>query len=356
LFRTAKEMAAMTAPDVPWIAKPWVAGGSITEIVGKVKQSGKTTFLARLVAAVLDGREFLGQSTLRSPVVFLTEQSQTSFREILRRAGLLGREDLVLLSWQDTLGTPWNEVAAAGVEEAKRRGARLLVVDTLGQFAGLRGDAENSAGDALEAIQPLQIAAVESIGVIVVRHERKSGGDVGDSGRGSSAFAGAMDIVLALRRPNKNKRRTIRQIEALSRFDETPSELMIELTDEGYVALGSQKDVAQQEARESILRVAPSGEAHGLSLDELLTRLPGVRRTVAQKALEKMAASSELKRIGAGKKGNPFRWYRLPEKGAAEDSSGRMPNPKGGRVNSNDPSRLGATGPTEASADWSAGP
>lgn len=36
--------------------------------------------------------------------------------------------------------------------------------------------------------------------VLLVRHDRKSGGDIGDSGRGSNALTGAVDIVLNLAR------------------------------------------------------------------------------------------------------------------------------------------------------------
>ena len=46
-------------------------------------------------------------------------------------------------------------------------------------------------------MQPLQqAAAAEGLGVLVSQHERKSGGEVEDSGRGSSAFAGAADIEI----------------------------------------------------------------------------------------------------------------------------------------------------------------
>ena len=122
--------------------------------------------------------------------------------------------------------------------------AGLLVVDTLSTWARLGGDDENSSGKAAEAMAPLQLAAATGIAVLVLRHDRKSGGDVGDSARGSSAFGGAVDIILALRRGEGNSRPTIRALHGLSRFDETPATLMIELTDSGYVALGSQTAVA----------------------------------------------------------------------------------------------------------------
>lgn len=113
-----------------------------------------------------------------------------------------------------------------------------MVIDTLSQFAGLTGDRENNSGDALEAMQPLQHAVADGIGIMSVRHERKSGGDVGDSGRGSSAFAGAVDIVLSLRKPEGNAAKNRRLLQSLSRFSETPNDLLIELTENGYVAFG----------------------------------------------------------------------------------------------------------------------
>src|SRR6185436_12737761 len=93
-------------------------------------------------------------------------------------------------------------------------------VDTVSQFAGLRGDAENNSGDALAAIEPLQEAAAQGLAVIAVRHERKGGGEVGESGRGSSAFSGAVDIVVAIRRGEGQTKPTVRVLHTLSRFTE----------------------------------------------------------------------------------------------------------------------------------------
>lgn len=104
-FRSAAEIARETPAIVPWIAEPWVAAGSITELDGKIKAGGKTTWLLALSRKVLDGEPFMGLPTTKSPVVFLTEQPMSSFREALRRADLLDREDFKVLQYQDTLQT-----------------------------------------------------------------------------------------------------------------------------------------------------------------------------------------------------------------------------------------------------------
>src|SRR5690606_19014987 len=128
-------------------------------------------WLTHAVRQVLDGCAFMGQPTTKSAVSYLTEQAPQSFREALRRADLLDRADLHILLWRDVAGRTWPQVVAAAVAQAQKIGAKLLVVDTLPQFAGMRGDAENNAGAALEAMAPLQAAAaVHGLGVVVVRH------------------------------------------------------------------------------------------------------------------------------------------------------------------------------------------
>ncbi len=308
-FRTAADITALGAVDVPWIARPWVAGECITLLDGKVKAAGKTTFAADLVRAVLDGDDFLGQPTTSTRVVWLTEQSPTSFRQVLRRAGLEQRQDLLLLSWHDTRSHTWPQVVEAAVRKAREFGAGLLVVDTLSQFAGLQGDSENAAGDALRAMQPLQAAAAQGLAVLVCRHERKSGGDVGDSGRGSSATAGAVDIVLALRRPAGATRPTIRSLHGLSRLDGTPDEVMIELVDGRYVSLGTAHDVTAQEARQAILDSCSTDPAEALELKAILDKNPRLKRTTAQEEIATLLGTDDILRVGSGKRGDPYRYH-----------------------------------------------
>jgi hypothetical protein len=326
-FRSGAEIAMVTDEGIEWIAPGLVAKGAITELGAKVK-TGKTTFILSLVRSAADGSSFLGKCTLKTPTVFLTEQPVVSFRQAMQRADLLGREDFHVLFHSDVRGTPWQGVAAAAANECRRVGAGLLVVDTLPQFAGLKGDSENNSGDALAAMEPLQKAAADGIGIILVRHERKSGGDVGDSGRGSSAFAGAVDIVLSLRRPEGNGKKTLRVLHALSRFSETPAELLIELTESGYVSLGSASEAALKAAQDSILAIAPKSESEAVDLKEL-SESAEVPRATAQRAVKKLAEEGELGKVGNGRKGNPFRYFRSENRfGPTSDMGGQKETPE----------------------------
>jgi hypothetical protein len=200
-FKTAPEHAAETPATVEWSVKPFVALGAMTEIVGKLKKAGKSRLIGGMVRAIIEGGDFLDEPTTKTNVVWLSEQPWASFQEILHDAGLLNRAELTVLLFHDVIGADWEMAVQAAILEAEARQARVLIVDTLGQFAGLRGDSENDAGAALEALRPIQRALEKGIAVILVRHERKMGGEVGDSGRGSTAFSGAVDISITLRRP-----------------------------------------------------------------------------------------------------------------------------------------------------------
>jgi AAA domain-containing protein len=309
-FRSPAEILAELPESIEWCWRSYLAFGTVTELVGKAKAAGKTTLLAHLTRAVVDGAPFLGHTTSRTPVVILTEQPPASLRAVLERADLADRDDLRILLWRDTRGVRWRDVVTAALAECSAVNARLLVVDTLPAFAGIRGEAENDAGAALEALEPLQVAAATSgLAIVVVRHERKAAGVVGETGRGSSAFTGAVDVVLRLARQENPVRPTIRVLEALSRFDETAEELVIELTDAGYLSLGSEAAVAYAEIRTALLELLPEGDAAGLAMAELEALIDG-KRTTIQAALRELVDAGLAVRSGAGKRGDPYRYRR----------------------------------------------
>ena len=237
-FRTARQIAEETPDETEWVVPGYLAIGALSEFDGKVKAGGKTTLLTNMARSIVDGGVFLEQQTQKTAVVYLTEQPPSSFRRALARAGLLDRDDFHVLYWAETRDWPWPDVVREATVYAESVGAKVMIVDTLPQWAGLQGDSENNSGAALAAVAPLQeAAALHNLAVAVVRHERKGSGEVGESARGSSAFAGAVDIIVQIKRGEGNSRPSIRILMSLSRYDETPDELVIELTEAGYLSL-----------------------------------------------------------------------------------------------------------------------
>jgi hypothetical protein len=315
-FWTGAEIAAAVPVEIDWQVKPYLVRGAATELSGHIKH-GKTTFCGHLCRAVLDGAPFLGEPTAKGPVLYITEQPPASFRQLIEAAGL-ERDDFHVLYWLDTLGQPWPKVAEAAVAKALEMGAVLLVVDTLSQLAGLKGEEENHAGAAQEALQPLQEAAVKGIAVLALRQDRKSGGEVGDSGRGSGAFGGGFDILVALKRPPGQPRETIRTLESISRFGHVPASLVIELTPGGYVSLGSAAAVAEAEAEEAILEALGSDENTALPFSTKEEGKPSIRpllsehisEPTARRVLKKLVDLGKLNKKGRGVANDPQRYWR----------------------------------------------
>lgn len=325
-LRTAADLSADAFAVPPFVIPGYIARQCITEITGAPKRAGKTTFVAYAVRAILDGAPFLGLSVARGPVVWLTEEGPATFSQPLGLAGLLGRKDLYYLSRHDARGLAWPEVIAQVISEGVRVGAILLIIDTLPAFAQMHGDSENNAGDALRALEPLKTAAAIGLAVVVIRHERKGGGAIGESGRGSSAFTGAVDICLSLRKPDGQSRNSIRLLEGLSRFRETAETLLIDLTDVGYVSLGTESAVATAEARRTILDFLPASALDAMQLDDILVRGADAKlsRTTIQAALTALMAEGVVSRLGKGRKGNPYR-YHLVSAGTSTLGTGRVP-------------------------------
>ena len=138
---------------------------------------------------VIEGEPFLGEPTEQAPVVYLSEQTRSSYGQALRRAGVADRDDDMFRSlsrWDLPQGATWKQAVEAAIEECERIGAALLIVDTLAPWAGLR-KAEEDDQAAAEKLEPLQRAADRlNLAVLVLRHDRKGSGEVGESGRGTA--------------------------------------------------------------------------------------------------------------------------------------------------------------------------
>jgi hypothetical protein len=320
-FKTAADLA-QEATVTEFVVSPYLAAGAVTDLVAKIK-AGKTTYALG---------EFVRKALSKGPVVYLTEQPQASFRVALDRAGLLDAKDLYVLSFNTVAGREWPATARLAADKCKAVGAVLLVVDTLSHFAGLEGDEENDSGAAIACMKPLQEAAASGIAVLTIRHERKSGGELGDAGRGSSAFGGAADTLLSLRRTEGRTRPTLRKIECISRFDGLPTEAIYEYNGGQYEFMGTENEISERDAEKVILANAPEmhsahiesgfgqneSEAPKNTLEKLIEGADvKIARTTAQRVTERLVREGKLIKLGKGKKGDAFRYF-LPEKDSAQ--------------------------------------
>lgn len=307
-FRTPAQLAASTPDEIPWIAEPVLAEGSTCAFAGKHKSAGKTTYALAMCSSILRGEDFIGKPTKQSSILYLTEQGDVSFRKELKDAHLLDAPGFEFLSYHLARETKWPDVVDAAIQRAVEMNAKVLIVDTGSQWGGLRGDAENAAGSALEMMSPLQTAAAQhGLGVMVIFHTgRADPVNVSDAVRGSSAFGGGVDIVALLRRPDQRSRmlETRRQLGIIGRFGEIP-DFVIELGEDGiYRPLGDASTLVRNETRNTLLKFFDGNKEW--STEEKIIEATDLKRTNAVKTLRELLQEKLIVRTGKGGKGHPF--------------------------------------------------
>jgi hypothetical protein len=247
LTYTAKELFALTNTPIEYVVYPFAARGMIALVDGAAKAAGKTTLILTGVSASLNEKLFLDHVTKRVPVLLVTEENPRTLRLALERAGLTGETNLNIIPFTTVSALRWPQL----VQYIERKCIDLeigwLIIDTFYAVAGLGGEEENKAGVVDEAVAPLRrIAGRLDIPVTLTRHERKSGGEVGTSGRGSSALTGAADIVLLLKRQSGNQKAERRRLDVTGRIEQARH--TIELRDGEYFIADERMESSASEA------------------------------------------------------------------------------------------------------------
>jgi hypothetical protein len=307
------EISQRPPQPVDWIIGKYVACGASTVLCSKVKL-GKSSWTLSAIRALLEGKPFLGSPTIQGRAVMLTEMSGSVLRAAFDRAGLTNQSGFTIMEPHHFYRLPtWEQRVGVLGRLCKRDSARLLVVDTLGWAAGLSGEDENSSGVMMRVMLPLQRLCSDSgngLGILCLVHERKSGGDIADSIRGSSATGGAVDILMNLAKPAGNHRsETIRRINAIGRYPDTPAELVIDWNQGEYVVLGDSDHVTADRCAALISNLLPVTPSEAKTIP-LLREESGESRTSIQRVLRKLVHDEEAVRLGSGSRNDPFRYHR----------------------------------------------
>ena len=308
VFVDADEWLAAVPEVVPWVWRGFLARGAVTMLTGPPKR-GKSTLVWALVNAVRGGADrFLGREITGGQIIYISEEGRDSLADkvdpgpglaILDRAGSFPRR-------------PWPEIVRAAAEEAQRRDAVLVVVDTLPWWAALGAEAEKDAGRMQEALEPLLELAAQGFAVLVIHHDRKGGGEDGEGARGSSAAVATVDAILDLQRRGPNEAPSARRtLVGLSRWaGQTPEAVIYERQGDGeLVALaeGQRGEVDKRALCDRVLAAIEAGEP--TTQDEIGKALEVSRQRVGP-ALADLVRTGEVEKIESQRKNVAARYRR----------------------------------------------
>jgi hypothetical protein len=217
---TPAEWKALGGDAVEYFVYPLAARGLVTLLDGAAKAAGKTTLLLTGIAASLRENLFLNRPTKIVRILYVTEENPRTFRMALARAGLADETRFHIMPFSSYAGRPWPQVTRAIEAKCVELKIDWLIVDTFFAVAGLGGETENQAGAVDDAVAPLRsIVGRLDIALTLTRHTRKSGGPIGESGRGSSALTGAADSIIELKRLSGSFYPERRQLEVTGRVE-----------------------------------------------------------------------------------------------------------------------------------------
>jgi len=297
------ELATMALDEPQALCEGLIYRGCSTDLVAEPKR-GKTTLLLDVTARLTAGERWCERLTAQAAVLYLSEQSPYSFNPQCARAHLLGEARFHVVFHRDALALSWGEIGELVLRAAKAHEIDLVVVDNLSLWAGISGEQENDAGVALETLRVIERMTGAGLGVVAVRHARKSGGTISEAGRGSSAIAGGFDVLAQLKGDVRPQRRILAVTGRV--FAEEPRDLVIELGHDGrYHFLGEGDLIARHDARRAILELVPQASEDALGEAEIIAACQaiGLGKPTVQKVLRELCDGEDacLRRAhGAG--------------------------------------------------------
>jgi hypothetical protein len=296
------------APTV-WLWHGLLAPGKLT-LLTSLWKSGKTTLLAHLLAQRRRGGEFLGLAVTPGVSLVVSEEPRDLWPLRCRRHGL-GQEVGVLnrpFGGRPTFAQ-LEQLGARLLELKKQRGLDLVVFDSLAVFLPVGN--ENSAGVMVNALAPFLALAEAGLAVGLWHHPAKGDPPLGQAARGSGALLASVDIFLEMRHPGGNPFTRRRKLSAWSRYDETPQQMLIELSADGqrYQRLADTSDDFHTHWDTVALLLAQA--AAPLTRQEIRAAWPGLPKphdATLWRWLDKAVELGLAERSGAGTKGGPHRY------------------------------------------------
>lgn len=299
-----------------WIWDGYIAPGRITLFCSPAK-TGKTTLLSHLLSRRRQGGNLLDLPVSAGVTAVVTEEAAADWHARHQRLDLGGNVCLFCrpFACQPT-ADEYGQLLGELLKLKAERNLDLVIFDPLADFLPAR---ENDPAGLLQSLHPLRRLADAGISFLLAHHTRKAHSAPGLAARGSTVLTAFADIIVELRRLNRNDPADRRRVlTGFSRYAQTPPALRLELNADatGYVRLPD-ADVDAFDENWPVLRIMLDGTRWKLSrdhiLDEWSSDFPKPHPGTLARWLDRAVARGVVKRQGAGRKSDPY-FYWLAEK------------------------------------------
>lgn len=304
-YMSLRAICEREAQKIDWVWQSFIARGFMTLLSGLPK-AGKSTLLFFLLKALMTGGSFFNKKTkFEGKILIVSEEHSEQYRERMGKEGLFSDNILILPAFE--VGCHSQDQVLKQIKMSIRfADVTTIVLDTLGEFWGVKD--ENDSSSVQLALKPFREIAQElNIAVLLIHHLRKSEGDNGTAHRGSGALLAGVDIGLELNYCKGNK--TKRTLTSKSRFNETPTEIVIEKTDDDYKCLGDSSQFERENQKHCFIETL-TGDFEELEvIRKRMKTLPG--KTLAGEIAGECFAEKLVERLGKGKKGDPYKYREI---------------------------------------------
>ena len=307
------EMQSEPHSSDEWLWHGYLAPRQVTLLTAMWK-TGKTTLIAGLLAKLKTGGEFCGQRVRAGRALVVSEEERKLW---LARARKLDLTPHVRFLCKPFTGRPtvreWEALLDHMVAMHQLEPLDLVVIDTLTSFTPYRG--ENHAANVIDFLTSLRRLTELGISVLLKHHPRKNEAAVGCIARGTGALAASIDIILEMyllcRFEDRDRRRIIL---GLSRHEETPDRLIVELNAERHEYVKSAEQMIDEFVGGwPVLRVVLEDATQKLTrlaiLKEWPDDFPKPPASSLWRWLDRAVNDGLVERDGLGRKKQPFRYW-----------------------------------------------
>lgn len=300
-FTTLDDLLSEPEEETAYVWDKTLPCGGFSICAAKPKV-GKSTLARNLAVAVSQGTDFFGRATARGKVIYLClEEKRAEVARHFKKMNAGGAEILI-----HTGSTPSDALEALELAIEEHR-PFLIIIDPLSRF--VRVTDFNSYGEVTRGLEPLIDLARNSecqCHIMAVHHNGKGEREGGDALLGSTGFFGAVDTLLSMKKTGR-----ARTLETLQRYGENLPETVVHLDEETGIVTpgGDMQTLLLKERKDAVLDNIGDERLTEADIKERISGNQGL----TSKAVRALHEEGRLERTGAGKKGDPYLYWKRGE-------------------------------------------